>query len=100
MTQLSKYRAYLETIRLRRWKRYIRAGKNRHELSEIIRKLRAKSKNVKFYEHRENQHQHWKGRAVKAMKTLDRVTKGLKVLDGAMEKVFREERMVYEKYLD
>jgi len=101
MDKLTRYRAWLEALRRRRWKQYLRAGKARWQLSIALQKLRQRpaSTTAAFYQHRLRQQKRWKEKALRAMRKLDVVIEGTDYLDKTMSAIFKVEREVYEKYL-
>lgn len=100
--KLTRYRAWLEARRRQKWRRYLKAGKCRWQLSNAIRMLRDRpgSTTDAFLEHRISQAMIWKQKALRAMKRLDVTAGGIKYLDESIEGIFKTEREVYEKYLD
>jgi hypothetical protein len=100
--KLTRYRAWLEARRRQRWRKYLKAGKCRWQLSNALKKLRQKpsSTTTAFYYHRARQHSIWKEKAIRAMKKLDVIMGGINYLDQSMAGIFGTEREVYEKYLD
>jgi hypothetical protein len=92
----------LEARRRQKWRRYLKAGKCRWQLSNAIRKLRGRpgSTTDAFLEHRISQAMVWKQKAIRAMKKLDTIIGAINYLDESMKGVFEAEREVYERYLD
>jgi hypothetical protein len=76
------------------------AAHNRYELTKVLLKYRIEGKSMALFEHRFMQHRMWKEEALRAMKNLDKIVKGIKLLDDVLETIFRGERKFFEKHLD
>lgn len=102
MHRLTRYRAWLEARRRRRWRQYLKAGKVRWQLSNVLKKLRLypESTTAALYRRRICQHHMWKGKAIRAMRKLDVIIGAINYVDDKMAEIFEAERLVYEKHLD
>jgi hypothetical protein len=100
LNEITRYRAALEIIRRHKWKKYIEAGHARMKLQKVIHKLRVRPLTKKFYAHREMQYRFWKDKALERWKRLEKIHRGVLVLDELISTNFGMERIIYKKKLD
>jgi len=96
---ITRYRGLVEIIRRRKWKQYLKAGEARWKLQKVLRRLKSSPKTKAFYEYRKKQYDLWKDKALRTWKELEKIHRGVLILDETININFRQERMIYDKKL-
>ncbi|CZR69857.1 uncharacterized protein PAC_19757 [Phialocephala subalpina] len=96
---ITRYRALIEIVRRRKWKKYLKAGEARWKLQNVVRRLKSRPLSKKFYEFQKKQFDESKEKALRSWKKLEKVHQGTLILDETININFRQERMIYAKKL-
>jgi hypothetical protein len=99
LNEITRYRAALEIIYRRKWRKYIKAGDARWKLQLALRHLKARPLTKAFYKYRKEQFRTWKAQALKLWKQLEKTHRGILILEETININFRQERIMHEKHL-
>ncbi len=99
LNEITRYRAALEIIYRRKWRKYIKAGDTRWKLQQALRHLKVRPLTKAFYKYRKEQFRTWKARALKLWKKLEKTHRGILILEETININFRQERILHEKHL-
>ncbi|KAE8443678.1 hypothetical protein EG329_001450 [Mollisiaceae sp. DMI_Dod_QoI] len=99
LNAITRYRVVVGIVHRRRWKEYVKAGEARWKLQQVLRRLRSRPLTKAFYEYRRKQFILWKEKALRTWKKLEKIQRGILILDETININFRQERMIYAKKL-
>jgi hypothetical protein len=100
LDEITRYRAALEIIYRRKWRKYIEAGRARWQLQQAIHHLKCRPLTKAFYNYRKEQFKTWKATGLRLWKRLEKTHRGILILDGTININFRQERVIHEKNLE
>lgn len=96
LNEITRYRAALEIIYRRKWRKYIKAGDARWKLQKALRHLKVRPLTKAFYKYRKEQFRTWKARALKLWKKLEKTHRGILILEETININFRQERIMHQ----
>jgi len=99
LNEITRYRAALEIIYRRKWRKYIQAGDARWKLQKALRHLKVRPLTKAFYKYRKEQFRTWKARALTLWKKLEKTHYGILILEETININFRQERIMHQKHL-
>lgn len=96
LNDITRYRALLEIVHRRKWKKYLKAGEGRWKLQKVLRR---RTLTKAFYKYRKHQYRLWKEKALRTWKKLEKLHQGTTILEDTININFSQERMIYAKEL-
>jgi hypothetical protein len=99
LNEITRYRAALEIIYRRKWRKYIKAGRARWQLQQALHHLKCRPLTKAFYKYRKEQFRYWKAKGLRLWKRLEKTHRGFLILEETININFRQERIIHEKKL-
>jgi hypothetical protein len=99
LNEITRYRAALEIIYRRKWRKYIKAGQARWQLQQALHRLKCRPLTNAFYKYRKEQFRTWKTKGLRLWKRLEKTHRGIMILEGTININFLQERIIHEKKL-